>query len=89
MRIRLVFVLPVMFVLFETILIGSCFLTLGHGGMCGYVLTLMYPAVLVIPKVYFWGLVMAFIASLAQYGLIGYLADRVIRALGDQSREQL
>ena len=87
MKIRLLVVLPTIYFLVEGFLLGSCFFSFGRWFGCEYIYLLMKPTFYLIPKVYILGFVLAFSAGLAQYALLGYLLDKLVRAV--KSRNEL
>jgi hypothetical protein len=87
LKIRLSVVLPTIYFIVEGFLLGSCFFSLGHWFGCDYIYLLMKPAFYLIPRVYILGFVLALSAGLAQYALLGYLLDKLVRAA--KSRDKL
>ena len=71
--------LPVVYVAIEALLLGMCFLSLGHGYVCEYIYLLMKPVYYVIPRIYILGLVLAFLGGAAQYFLLGIAIDAILR----------
>ena len=79
MKIRFRILLPVVYASVEALLLGMCFLSLGHGYMCEYIYLLMKPVYYVVPRIYILGLILAFLGGAAQFFLLGLAIDALLK----------
>ena len=72
------FILPVAYLFVEFVLLGSCFLSLGHFGGCTLAVYLLYPSAAFMPEFYPVGMFLAIAVNILFYAGTGYLVDRFI-----------